>query len=275
MSLAERLKAMPPELRNAGIAAAALVVSMILPWYQKSFVPPGAHEFTQANLSAFGVFSFVEAAVLLVAVGVLFLVWARTNERAFHLPGGDGAVITAAGGWALLLLVWRLFDKPDAAGPSATIGIQWGIFGAMLAAGALIAAGARVRAAHRPEPPNPAADDFDLDRAGAPARDRRARTAARATRPPSPRCCATARRGRATRRASRRAAARRRIRRRSAWTTPARRAGATAPASRRRRTGCSRPRRFVQPRIEGSPGAWGGRATTTRATSLKPSRVAR
>jgi hypothetical protein len=164
MSLAERLKAMPPELRNAGIAAAALVVSMILPWYQKSFVPPGAHQFTQANLSAFGVFSFIEAAILVVAAGVLFLVWARTNRRAFHLPGGDGAVITAAGAWALVLLVWRLFDKPDAAGPSATIGIQWGLFGAMLAAGALVAAGARVRAVHRPEPPNPAADDLDFER---------------------------------------------------------------------------------------------------------------
>jgi hypothetical protein len=182
MSLAERLKAMPPELRNAGIAAAALVVSMILPWYQKSFVPPGAHEFTQANLTAFGVFSFIEAAVLLVAAGVLFLVWARINRRAFHLPGGDGAVITAAGAWALLLLVWRLFDKPDAAGPSATIGIQWGIFGAMLAAGALIAAGARVRAVHRPEPPNPAADDFDFER---PARRRSSARPDRRPRDPS------------------------------------------------------------------------------------------
>jgi hypothetical protein len=182
MSLAERLKAMPPELRNAGIAAAALVVSMILPWYQKSFVPPGAHEFTQANLSAFGVFSFIEAAVLVVAAGVLFLVWARTNRRAFHLPGGDGAVITAAGAWALVLLVWRLFDKPDAAGPSATIGIQWGLFGAMLAAGALVAAGARVRAVHRPEPPNPAADEFDFER---PARRRSPTRADRRPRDPS------------------------------------------------------------------------------------------
>ncbi|MEA2283223.1 MAG: hypothetical protein QOK21_3830 [Solirubrobacteraceae bacterium] len=181
MSLAERLKAMPPELRNAGIAAAALVASMILPWYQKSFVPPGAHQFTQANLSAFGVFSFIEAAVLVVAAGVLFLVWARTNRRAFHLPGGDGAVITAAGTWALVLLVWRLFDKPDAAGPSATIGIQWGIFGAMLAAGALVAAGARVRAVHRPEPPNPAADDLDFER---PARRRAGARADRRPRDP-------------------------------------------------------------------------------------------
>jgi hypothetical protein len=180
----DRVKAMPPELRNAGVAAVALVVSMILPWYQKSFVPPGAREFTQANLSAFGVFSFVEAAVLLVAAGVIFLVWARTNRRAFHLPGGDGGVITAAGAWALLLLVWRLFDKPDTDGPSATIGIQWGIFGAMLAAGAIIAAGARVRAVHRPEPPNPAADDLDFARPASrrpPRPDRRPRDASAVT----------------------------------------------------------------------------------------------
>jgi hypothetical protein len=88
----------------------------------------------------------------------MFLVWARSQEMAFHLPGGDGTAIALAGGWALLLLVWRLFDKPDAPEAGATIGIQWGIFGALLAAGALLATGVRVRAAHRPEPPNPAAE---------------------------------------------------------------------------------------------------------------------
>ena len=110
-------------------------------------------------MSAFGVFTFVEAAVLLVAAAVLFLVWARSQQKGFHLPGGDGVAITIAGGWAMLLLIWRLFDKPDIQGAGATMGIQWGIFGAMLAAGALIVAGARVRALHAPEPPNPAADE--------------------------------------------------------------------------------------------------------------------
>ena len=37
--------------------------------------------------------------------------------------------------------------------PNATIGLQWGIFFALLAAGILAWTGARVRAAHRPEPP--------------------------------------------------------------------------------------------------------------------------
>lgn len=158
MSALARLRELPPELRNAGIAAAALMLTLFLPWYEQSYVPEGSRVFVQRNVGAFGVFTFVEAAVLLVAAAVLFLVWARSDKKGFHLPGGDGTAIAMAGGWALLLLVWRLFDKPDAADPSTDYGIQWGMFAALAAAGALLATGLRVRAAHRPEPPNPAAE---------------------------------------------------------------------------------------------------------------------
>lgn len=167
MTELDELRALPGEHKLAGGAAIALALTLVLPWYQKSYVPNGTTTFVQQNVSAFGVFSFVEAAVLLVAAGVLYLVWARSRKQAFHLPGGDGVVMSLAGGWALLLLVWRLFDKPEADGGAATVGLQWGIFAALLAAGALVAAGARVRAAHRPEPPNPAAQD-----PGAPQQDR-------------------------------------------------------------------------------------------------------
>jgi hypothetical protein len=148
----------------AAIAAGVLVLSMILPWYQKSFIPQGRSEFVSDNLSAFGVFTFVEAAVLLVAAGVLFLLWARMEGKGFHLPGGDGLVISAAGGWAVVLLIWRVFDRPGDDGPSAEVGIQWGFIVALAAAAALVATGARVRAAHRPEPPNPA-EDLDWESA--------------------------------------------------------------------------------------------------------------
>jgi hypothetical protein len=160
------LRGLAPELRLAAAAAAALGFTLILPWYEKSFFATtgrGTVAVTD-SLSAFQVFSFVEAAVLLVAAGVLYLIWSRAQHKGFHLPGGDGTVIMAAGAWALLLLVWRLFDKPDVDDPGATVGIQWGLFAALLAAGLLTAAGARVRAAHRPEPPNPAADDVDWER---------------------------------------------------------------------------------------------------------------
>jgi len=155
-------RALPREMQQAAGAAAALVLTMGLPWYEKSFF--AGTRAVSANLSAFGVFSFVEASILVVALGVLYLVWARSRRKGFHLPGGDGTVIMAAGGWALALLVWRLFDKPDVADRAATVGIQWGMFAALVVAGVLTATGARVRAAHRPEPPNPAADDAGWER---------------------------------------------------------------------------------------------------------------
>ena len=65
----------------------------------------------------------------------------------------------------MLLLIWRVFDRPGESGPSTEVGIQWGFFFALAAAAALIAAGARVRAAHRPEPPNPVAEDIEWEAA--------------------------------------------------------------------------------------------------------------
>ena len=147
-------QAMASDQRLTAVAAAGLFGSMFLPWYKKSAFSGG--RVIENTLSAFGVFSFVEAAVLLVAGGVLALVFARAERRAFHLPGGDGAVIVAAGAWVCLLLIWRLFDKPSVAGlRGGTAGIEWGIFVALAAAGLLVYAGSRVRAAHRPEPPLP------------------------------------------------------------------------------------------------------------------------
>jgi hypothetical protein len=63
-------------------------------------------------VSTFGPFSFVEAAEVLVGLGVLALVGARGEGRRFHLPFGDGTVVMAAGIWAALLIVVRLFERP-------------------------------------------------------------------------------------------------------------------------------------------------------------------
>src|SRR5688500_5920081 len=137
---------------------------MALPWYQRTVDPGADSDLVSKSLNAFGVFTFVEAAILLVAAGVLFLIWARMEGKGFHLPGGDGLVISLAGGWAVLLLIWRVFDRPGDGAPSTTVGIQWGFIVALAAAAALVVAGARVRAAHRPEPPNPA-EDLDWESA--------------------------------------------------------------------------------------------------------------
>jgi hypothetical protein len=63
-------------------------------------------------VSTFGPFSFVEAAEVLLALGVLALLRARALGRRFHLPLGDGTAIAAAGLWAAILIVVRLFDRP-------------------------------------------------------------------------------------------------------------------------------------------------------------------
>jgi hypothetical protein len=144
-----------PEQRIAGLAAGALLVTLFLPWYQKSVAVGG--RIVEGNESAFGVFTFVEAAILLVALGVFALLYARAQRKPFHLPGGDGTVIFAAGLWSAVLLLWRVFDRPDVEGRGATVGITWGFFFAFLAAGFLAVAGWRIRIANRPEPPNPAA----------------------------------------------------------------------------------------------------------------------
>ena len=172
MSLSGTLRSLPPESRMTGGAAAALVFSLFLPWYQVSFFK-GKDAVTDSR-SALQVFTWIEAAILLVALAVLFLVYARAQRQAFHLPGGDGLVVSVASGWALALIVWRLFDKPNVDERAATVGIQWGIFFSLLAAAALVAAGARVRAAGRPEPPNPTAEEPAWEE---PARARRERAA--------------------------------------------------------------------------------------------------
>jgi hypothetical protein len=151
--IAKGWRAMAPEQRLAALAALGLLVTMFFPWYGLQSVDPKTRAIHSHSINAFGDISFVEAAVFLVAAGVIVLLFARVERRAFHLPGGDGAIVTAAGGWASLLIFYRVFDRPDGGG--YPVGIEWGFFLAFVASGALAYAGWRIRQAHRPEPPLP------------------------------------------------------------------------------------------------------------------------
>jgi hypothetical protein len=156
--LAELWRALEHDQQLAAIAAIGLFVSMFLPWYSQTdtVVVGDAAKASQASLSAFASFSFVEAAVLLVSAGVLGMLYARAAGRDFQLPGGDGTIVLLAGCWAALLIFYRTLDKPGLHGTqriTATVGVQWGIFVALAAAGLLAYAGSRMRAARRREPP--------------------------------------------------------------------------------------------------------------------------
>jgi hypothetical protein len=139
-------RALEGEQRQASAAALGLFATMLLPWYRASFP---TRDWAYSAVSAF---SWVEAAVLVIVVGVLTLMFARAERRAFHLPGGDGLVVTAAGAWSFFLIAWRLFDRPEL-GRGVAVGLEWGIYVALAAAVALTYAGHRLRAAQRPEPP--------------------------------------------------------------------------------------------------------------------------
>jgi len=151
-------RALTREQRLSAFAAMSLWVTMFLPWYSES--PAGAikkgESVVTSSLTAWGAFSWVEAAVLVVSVGVLSLLFARGERRAFHLPGGDGSVIVLAGGWTTLLVIYRVFDKQSTKTVSGAgainNGIEWGIFFALFAAIWLTWTGLLMRRAHRAEP---------------------------------------------------------------------------------------------------------------------------
>ncbi len=191
------LRALAAEQRLAGIAAVLLLLTMFLPWYTKETTAAvnGQPVTVSENRMAITVFSFVEAAIFLVAVGVAVLLFARGRGKAFHLPGGDGLVVTAAGAWATFLVFFRFVDKPQGQtgrGVLTDYGLSWGIFFGLLAALFLGYTGLRLRGARVAEPhlagadpdpePWPAGEGGAPDAASAAERAarRRARRAAQA-----------------------------------------------------------------------------------------------
>lgn len=152
--------ALAPEQRLAAYCAIGLVLSMFLPWYSRdtTAVVKGRLQTVSTTLMAWKAFSFVEAAILLVAIGVLVLIFLRGERRAFHLPFGDGMVIFAGGVWVALLVFFRLIDNKTGATSDfqkVDYGVSWGIFVTLLCGAALAYAGQRLSQAHVAEPPLP------------------------------------------------------------------------------------------------------------------------
>jgi hypothetical protein len=150
-------RALSSEQRLAAVAAILLLLSMLLPWYEETgnAIVGGHLERIDDSKSAFGVYSFVEAAIFVVVVGTIALLWARAERKAFHLPGGDGTIVMGAGLWVMFLIFYRQLDKPNGRKEGmiqTSIGVQWGIFIAFLLGALLAYAGYRIRMAHVPEP---------------------------------------------------------------------------------------------------------------------------
>lgn len=153
------------EQKLAIAAAIGLLLSMLLPWYQQDgFVTRPGQPPTELSdsFNAFQSWGFIEASILLVAVGVIVLCAARADLRAFHLPGGDGIVLMVAGAWVMFLIFYRQLDRPSGndsgvlrpiGSPSwGSVGVDWGIFVAFLLGAVIVYAGWQMHSRRRPEP---------------------------------------------------------------------------------------------------------------------------
>ncbi|HEV2819314.1 MAG TPA: hypothetical protein VGW11_02295 [Solirubrobacteraceae bacterium] len=157
-------RALNRDRRIATLAALAVLATMFLPWYQRdttAFVD-GRPVSASQDLNAFEVFTFVEAATVLVMAALLALLFARAEQRDFHLPARDGTLVCAAGVWTGLLIFYRQLDRPEpltGAQASASVGVNWGIFLAFLTAIVLAAVGFRMRVAEHGQDAPPVVDD--------------------------------------------------------------------------------------------------------------------
>ena len=134
------------------LAAGLVLVSMLLPWYSKSTNAITKSGLANAHESKLAILvpSFIEASIFLVSLAVLALMFFRGERRAFHLPFGDGIVVSAAGAWVGFLVFYRFIDQP-AGGKTKTLvysyDLSWGIFFGLIAAAFLVYAGTRLRLA--------------------------------------------------------------------------------------------------------------------------------
>lgn len=134
--------------KRTAVATVVLFLSLLTPWYATKAVlvarTGSRPQVSEGTMSGFSAFSFVEAAILVTVVALLLLTWGRATGRRFSLPAYDGTLVVAAAGWIGLLIVIRLFVRPgttDTATSTTLVGLSWGIFASLAAAGLLLTTG--------------------------------------------------------------------------------------------------------------------------------------
>lgn len=126
----------------AGGGGLLLLISLFLPWYGVTASLGAGSPSVDVSVSAWDAFSLVDVLLFLVAVVAVAAAALTAAGRLPVLPLPLGRILLAAGGIALLLVLFRLLNVPgDTSGvPGFDIGREIGPFVALVAA-VLIALG--------------------------------------------------------------------------------------------------------------------------------------
>jgi hypothetical protein len=138
-SIERILRALTAHERLAVAGAAIVAASLFLPWYGVT-VAGGLVK------TAVGTFGWAEAAVLLTVGSAAFLIVISSRGYELPRPLNEGTLLVIAGGWAAILIAYRMVDRPEfeLVGVDRT-GLRYGIFVALTGAGLLIVGGLRKR----------------------------------------------------------------------------------------------------------------------------------
>src|SRR5947207_14799586 len=106
----------------AGIAGLLLIVFEFFDWYggkvSGSVGGLGHVSASGGGADAWQAFSFIDILLFLLALVVVGVAVMRGLNRMPQLPYPPALIITAAGGLSVLLILFRIIDKPDAGVPS-------------------------------------------------------------------------------------------------------------------------------------------------------------
>ena len=135
--IAATLRSLRGAERLAAIGAAAVPVSLLLPWYGYRFLGG----LSQTGLDAFG---FGQAAVLVTVAATLFLIVRCARGYRPPRPLSEGVLLIAAGAWMAVLLGYLMLDRPDQFEPLEAR-LRYGIFVGLGGSLAVVVGGMRLR----------------------------------------------------------------------------------------------------------------------------------
>jgi hypothetical protein len=123
--------------RLAVIGAAAVVGSMLLPWYGIAYL-----SLSRTGFDSFGLGQLA----LLITVGAAAYLMARC-ARGYRPPRplDEGTLVALAGAWSALLVGYLIIDRPNQIAGFSHIHLRYGIYIAMGGAIAMLVGGLRLR----------------------------------------------------------------------------------------------------------------------------------